>query len=103
MNHFQRLSLTILFTGALGFFFHGCYGDSKSQKIDGLVGLYSAYGKFNGSVLVAEKGMVILKKGYGMANAEWDQPNKPDTKFRLGSITKQFTSMLIMQLVSEVN
>ena len=32
---------------------------------------------------------------------EWDIPNEPDTKMRLGSITKQFTSMLIMQLVEE--
>ena len=32
---------------------------------------------------------------------EWDIPNSYDTKFRLGSITKQFTSMLIMQLVEK--
>jgi CubicO group peptidase (beta-lactamase class C family) len=48
---------------------------------------------------VAENGKVLFKKGYGLANMEWNIPNEPDTKFRLGSITKQFTSMLIMQLV----
>lgn len=74
---------------------------SKAQKIDELVGLYHRYGSFNGSVLVAEHGQVIFKKGYGWANMEWQIPNRPDTKFRLGSITKQFTSMLIMQLVAE--
>jgi CubicO group peptidase (beta-lactamase class C family) len=52
-------------------------------------------------VLVAEGGKVIFKKAYGLADAEWDIPHKPDTKFRLGSITKQFTSMLIMQLLNE--
>ncbi len=36
-----------------------------------------------------------------MANMEWNIPNTPDTKFRLGSITKQFTAMLIMQLVEQ--
>src|SRR5262245_37219283 len=36
-----------------------------------------------------------------MSDMEWSNPNAPDTKFRLGSITKQFTSMLIMQLVQE--
>ena len=36
-----------------------------------------------------------------LANMEWDIANEPNTKFRLGSITKQFTSMLIMQLVAE--
>lgn len=73
----------------------------KAAKIDALMSQYHARGQFNGSVLVAEKGSVILKKGYGMADMEWDIPNAPDTKFRLGSITKQFTSMLIMQLVQE--
>lgn len=56
---------------------------------------------FNGSVLVAEGGSVIHKKGYGLANMEWDIPNAPDTKFRLGSITKQFTAALILQLAAE--
>ncbi|MEZ4903007.1 MAG: serine hydrolase [Spirosomataceae bacterium] len=36
-----------------------------------------------------------------MANMEWNIANTPDTKFRLGSITKQFTAMLIMQLVEQ--
>jgi len=71
----------------------------KAQAIDQLMKVYHDYGLFNGSVLVAEKGKVILKKGYGLANMEWNIPNTADTRFRLGSITKQFTSMVIMQLV----
>src|SRR6185295_430961 len=58
----------------------------------------SASGRFNGTVLLSRSGRVVLEKGYGMANFEWDVPNTPSTKFRLGSITKQFTSMAIMQL-----
>lgn len=71
----------------------------KAEQIDALLNQYVANRQFNGTVLVAEKGQVIFKKGYGMANMEWNLPNTPDVKFRLGSITKQFTSMLIMQLV----
>jgi CubicO group peptidase (beta-lactamase class C family) len=56
---------------------------------------------FMGSVLVAKGGKVILKKGYGMANIELDVPNAPDTKFRLGSITKQFTATAILQLAAQ--
>jgi len=41
---------------------------------------------------------VVLEKGYGMANIELDVANGPDTKFRLGSITKQFTATAILQL-----
>ena len=62
---------------------------------------FAAYGQFSGAVLVAAKGKVIYKKGFGLANREWDVPNTPDTKFRLASVTKQFTAMLIMQLVAE--
>lgn len=71
------------------------------DKIDGLVKLYHDYGQFNGTVLVAEHGKITYMKGFGSANMEWDIPNQPDTKFRLGSITKQFTSMLILQLVQQ--
>jgi CubicO group peptidase (beta-lactamase class C family) len=53
---------------------------------------------FTGSALVARDGKVIFSRGYGMANAEWDIPNTPQTKFRLGSITKQFTAASILLL-----
>ena len=54
--------------------------------------------KFNGSVLVAKDGEILFAKGYGLANAEHQVPNTPETKFRLGSITKQFTAMAILIL-----
>ena len=73
----------------------------KPQAIDAFFATYYEAGLFNGTVLVAENGKVILRKGYGSADFEWQIPNTPDTKFRLGSITKQFTSALILQLVNE--
>jgi CubicO group peptidase (beta-lactamase class C family) len=36
-----------------------------------------------------------------MANMEWAIPVQPDTKFRIGSVTKQFTAAVILQLVEE--
>jgi CubicO group peptidase (beta-lactamase class C family)/pimeloyl-ACP methyl ester carboxylesterase len=74
---------------------------SKADKINALVKFYAEQQLFNGSVLVAEKGNVIYKNAVGMANMEWNIPNTTQTKFRVGSVTKQFTSMLIMQLVNE--
>ena len=74
---------------------------TKVQKIHELISACAEYGQFNGSVLVAEKGKIIYKNGFGQANKEWDIPNKPDTKHRLASISKQFTSMLIVQLAAE--
>jgi len=74
---------------------------NTSEKIDRLIQKYNEFNYFNGSALVADNFEVIFKKGYGSANFEWNIPNSPDTKFRLGSITKQFTSMLIMQQVEK--
>ncbi|CAM4302555.1 serine hydrolase domain-containing protein [Gillisia hiemivivida] len=76
---------------------------SKAAQIEDLMSLYTEYGQFNGSLLVAEDGEVIYKNGFGKANMEWDIPNTPTTKHRLGSITKQFTAMLILQLVEKGN
>jgi CubicO group peptidase (beta-lactamase class C family) len=54
---------------------------------------------FSGAVLVARDGHVLFQKAYGLANRENDVPNKLETKYRLGSITKQFTAMGVMILV----
>ena len=53
---------------------------------------------FGGSILVAQNGQPVVSKGYGMANIELAVPNTPQTVFRLGSVTKQFTAMAIMML-----
>ncbi|HKC34492.1 MAG TPA: serine hydrolase [Chitinophagaceae bacterium] len=54
---------------------------------------------FSGTILVMKQNKVLLKKGYGMADREWNIPNTPDSKFRIGSITKQFTSACVLQMI----
>jgi CubicO group peptidase (beta-lactamase class C family) len=71
------------------------------SKIDALVNEYVVNHQFMGSVLVAEKGQVVFAKGYGLADVEKNVPNTPETKFMIGSITKQFTAMLVTQLVEK--
>ncbi|HQQ94999.1 MAG TPA: serine hydrolase [Bacteroidia bacterium] len=73
----------------------------SSAKIAQLMDKYSETQAYSGSVLVSEHGKVIYKKAFGMANYEWDIPNQTDTKFRLASVSKQFTAMLILQMVQE--
>ena len=75
--------------------------DKTSKQIDTLVSQYAECCLFSGTVLVSQHDRVIFKKGYGLANREWKIPNAPNVKFRLGSITKQFTSMLVMQQVAK--
>src|ERR1051326_5187392 len=53
---------------------------------------------FRGSVLIARNGVVLLSKGYGPADEARKLPDTPQTRFRIGSITKQFTAMAILIL-----
>lgn len=53
---------------------------------------------FMGAALVAKGDEVLLNKGYGAADLEWNQPNSATTRFRLASLTKQFTAASILLL-----
>ncbi len=69
-----------------------------TAKMEQLLQSYAANKQFMGAVIVAKDKQIILDKGYGFANLEWDMPNSPDTKFRLASISKQFTAASILLL-----
>lgn len=56
---------------------------------------------FNGSALIARNAEVIFKGGFGDADMSWHIPNTPETKFRIGSSTKQFTASVILTLVED--
>lgn len=73
----------------------------KAIEIEKFVSEFHNIKEFNGTVLVSQNNEVIFEKAYGFANFEWDIKNTLDTKFRIASLTKQFTAMLIMQLVEE--
>ncbi|MBU2971020.1 beta-lactamase family protein [Pseudoalteromonas sp. C2R02] len=73
----------------------------KAIEIEKFVSEFHNIKEFNGTVLVSQNNKVIFEKAYGFANFEWDIKNTLDTKFRIASLTKQFTAMLIMQLVEE--
>jgi CubicO group peptidase (beta-lactamase class C family) len=74
-----------------------CFAQDAA-RLDEVVQPYVHNKTFMGSVLVARDKDVLLSKGYGYANLEWDIANTPSTKFRLGSITKQFTAASILLL-----
>ncbi|MFD2719734.1 serine hydrolase [Hymenobacter monticola] len=72
-----------------------------AQQLDDYVRQYEKAGLFMGTVLVADQGKVVLQKGYGLANRDKGTPNTPETKFRIGSLTKQFTAALVLQLAEQ--
>ncbi|MCP4099109.1 MAG: serine hydrolase, partial [Planctomycetaceae bacterium] len=65
----------------------------KAAAIQQLCKATAETGLFSGAVLVADKGEVIFKQAFGMANHEWNIPNTTDTKFRIASVSKQFCTM----------
>jgi CubicO group peptidase (beta-lactamase class C family) len=69
-----------------------------AAKVEEYMQAQTAHNGFTGTVLLARNGKPLIAKGYGFANVEWQIPNTPATKFRIGSVTKQFTSMVIMML-----
>ena len=101
MSKFKRISIKFL----ASVIFLACslqaYSQDKAQKIDELANKYYSLGQLNGAVLVAEDGKIIYNKGFGMSDFENKIPNNENTKFRLASVTKQFTATLIMQLVEK--
>jgi CubicO group peptidase (beta-lactamase class C family) len=71
-----------------------------ASKVDSL---FTAYldSSLAGSVIVAEKGVVILQKAYGYSNNETKKPNTVNTLFNVASIGKQFTVYAILNLERE--
>lgn len=69
-----------------------------AAESDAYLSTLSASEQFSGAVLVAHNGNIEFTKGYGLANREHNTPNTPNTVFRIGSVTKQFTAMCILML-----
>ena len=74
---------------------------SAAEQINEVMQARFAAGDFNGTVLVARRGKVLYQRAFGLANREWNIPNDLQTKFEIGSMTKQFTAMLVLQLVNQ--
>ncbi len=70
-------------------------------RMDTVVRADADKGEFMGAVLVARDGDILLDRGYGSANLEWNIPNDGATKFRLGSVTKQFTAVAVLLLAEQ--
>jgi CubicO group peptidase (beta-lactamase class C family) len=71
------------------------------ERIEAIVrGIYRP-GEPGAAVLVRRGGQILLRQGYGEANLEWNAQVTPETVFRLGSITKQFTAVCILKLAEQ--
>jgi CubicO group peptidase (beta-lactamase class C family) len=73
-------------------------GQSVAVKIDEYLAAYAKVNRFNGTALVAQKGKILLEKGYGFKDASQASLDDVNTIYQVGSVTKQFTSAIILKL-----
>jgi CubicO group peptidase (beta-lactamase class C family) len=77
------------------------FSQPMTMKIDSIVSAYTNIQEFNGSVLVAKKGEILLSKGYGYADQATKRLNTETTIFGIASVTKTFTSAMVLKLVEK--
>ena len=75
----------------------GQYAEMAAD-VEAALDAFAADHRFSGTVLVARNGEVVFAKGYGYADRLAETPNDVRTRFRLGSLTKQFTAMAVLML-----
>jgi CubicO group peptidase (beta-lactamase class C family) len=75
--------------------------DARVARLREYLAAAANLGHLNGSVLIAERGTVLVDTAYGFANFELGVRNTAETRFRVASITKQFTAMAVMMLAQE--
>jgi CubicO group peptidase (beta-lactamase class C family) len=74
---------------------------TRFDKIDSLLVYLNQNNKFMGQLSIRENGNVLFEKAYGYADVENNLAADGNTKYKIGSITKTFTAVMIMQLIEE--
>lgn len=75
--------------------------NSRIKSIDAYIKSLVPSHSFNGCVLIAQNGKILLNKGYGKADFKKNINNTPDTKFLISSNTKTITAVAILQLAEK--
>lgn len=92
-----------IFPALLGLLLTAC-GTPREPKDNlpaAIDSVFSSHETFSGVVLVAEKGMPVYHRAFGYRDREKQLTNDTTTVFELASVSKQFTSMIIMMLAEE--
>lgn len=66
-----------------------------------MLAIRAAADSFSGAIIIARNGKPLLRDAYGFADRDRSAPNRPDTKFNLGSIDKLITRIALWQLVAD--
>ncbi len=71
------------------------------QQFDSLLNAYHKIGLFDGCVLIADERGIQFQEGYGYSNHDHKVPNDLNTVFGIGSMSKSFTAMVILQMIQD--
>jgi CubicO group peptidase (beta-lactamase class C family) len=93
-NFFLLLALTLLSL-------HGFSQTLDKAKLDSYFDALAANNKFMGSVAISKNGQVIYTKAVGFADVATNKKPDANSKYRIGSISKTFTTTLIFKAVEE--
>jgi len=83
------------------FFLISSHTFAQFTKAGNYIDSFVSKNNFNGTILIAKAGKTNYEKSFGFANFQFKVPNTPDTRYKVASITKAFTSVLIMQLYEQ--
>lgn len=72
--------------------------EQKITRIDSILTYLHERQLFNGTVLIGEKGKVLYKKAFGIANGQTQEKLTTLSSFNLASVSKQFYAMMVMML-----
>lgn len=72
--------------------------NNASEQLDKYIKAFTTVHDFSGTILVVKNNKTLVKKSLGLSDIENNIPNTADTKFRIGSCSKQFTAIAILQL-----
>lgn len=102
----KKSFLVVLLMRTISLFSQALASDVESAEVlEGkahkLLQEFYKQGKFRGTVLVAKEDEVLFEGSYGLSNIEARSPNRAVTKFRIASLTKQFTAAAILKLAEQ--
>ena len=80
---------------------HAGATEGQATALEAAIGQYAAEQDFSGTILVERSGATLYRRSFGLADRAFEVPATDDTRYRIASITKLFTAVLVLQLVDE--
>lgn len=102
MVHRNRLPVRLIALGLLLLTgYAGAAAQVPTSSLSAFIDSEAEARNLSGTILVERRGEILYRRSFGMADRAFDVPTTDDTRYRIASITKLFTAVLVLQLVEE--